>query len=272
MEPTIEVNSINIIKVCDISEVEVGDIICFNYGSDIVHRVIEVVTDEQGNILLHTQGDSNKYADSIEITDDMFIGKVTKTFNNAAKFIDKYSIEPGNIDGTSLAKDIMIKGIIIGLVIFFVSWLFGAIRTAISSLFKKDDFNECIDKYINDIDELMIYRDFLYKIKNRQEDDNDSTYSLLGKRIARTKAIMEMKELHYHIKEFKKSIDNCYYIKRLGNKIDEQISEENVITISQILKELGEKLPATEEDETDNDQVEEETSESENENEEQNNS
>lgn len=78
MEPTIPVYTVNIIKKCDISDVNNGDIILYNYKSDIIHRVININKAEDG-IELIAQGDANKRPDDIVIDSNMFIGKVVKT-------------------------------------------------------------------------------------------------------------------------------------------------------------------------------------------------
>ena len=63
MEPSIKTNSISIIKLCDIKDIHVNDVVCFNYSQDVVHRVIEIKTNEDGDIILHTKGDANEKAD-----------------------------------------------------------------------------------------------------------------------------------------------------------------------------------------------------------------
>lgn len=75
MEPTIPVYTVNIVKKCSISDIKKGDIILYNYKSDIIHRVIDINTD--GSLI--TQGDANEVPDEISVSADMFIGKVTKT-------------------------------------------------------------------------------------------------------------------------------------------------------------------------------------------------
>lgn len=88
MEPTIPVYTVNIVKKCDISDIDNGDIILYRYKSDIIHRVVDV--DIRGTeIILTTQGDANNSPDLIDITPDMVIGKVVKTL-----FWTRYILEP----------------------------------------------------------------------------------------------------------------------------------------------------------------------------------
>ena len=88
MEPTIKVNSLNVIKKVDIKDIKKGDIICFKSTSDIIHRVIEVVKLDTGEIILHTKGDANNKPDCVDINEEMLRGKVVYTFNGLATFID----------------------------------------------------------------------------------------------------------------------------------------------------------------------------------------
>lgn len=89
MKPTIEVNSLNVIKKVDIKDIKKGDIICFKSTSDIIHRVIEVVKLDTGEIILHTKGDANDKPDSIDINEEMLRGKLVYTFNGLAKFMER---------------------------------------------------------------------------------------------------------------------------------------------------------------------------------------
>ena len=123
MEPAVKVNSLNIIKYCDMDEINEGDIICFNYSQDIIHRVVTKTTNEDGLDVVHTKGDANEFTDSIEVNSDMIVGKVVYTFNKASEFIDKYSIRPGELDGATLSKDIIITCCILAVII----WLLGVL-------------------------------------------------------------------------------------------------------------------------------------------------
>lgn len=211
MEPEIKINSISVIQKCDISEVKEGDIVCFSYGSDIIHRVINVFNVDNHTIL-HTKGDANEVPDSIEISSDMFVGKVVKTYNGAAKIIEKYSIEPGKIDTMSLARNMVFSGLFIGIIVFCVSWLVTIVGLAVRTFTSRseEEIQRYIDKYINDIDELVMYRDILTQLR-------DGKGSAL-KKIARTKAVLECTGLHGAVKDFKKSMQSCLYMHKLGDK------------------------------------------------------
>lgn len=238
MEPDIKVNSINIIKLCDISEIKENDIVCFRYNQDIIHRVIEVVYDNNNNIILHTKGDANEHADSVEINNDMVIGKVVKTFNGLAPYIDKYSIEPGSIDGATLSRNIIFLAVMIGIAVFIITWLFNVVIAFYKAFSKSDDYEMYLDRYISDIDELLIYRDLLQEIHDATfENKTENKFSYIGSKISKARAIMLMRDMHYDIKELKKGIKSSYYFKNLGIELDKQLNDESKqTTISDIIK------------------------------------
>ena len=81
MEPEIPVGSLIISKEVDIEQIETGDIINFKskesgmLGLVITHRVIQRYEDSNGNILLETKGDANRYADGFFVEEANLIGK-----------------------------------------------------------------------------------------------------------------------------------------------------------------------------------------------------
>lgn len=82
MEPTISTNANVVVKSVDAEDLEVGDIITFQsqdeaiYGSANTHRIIEVTTDEAGELCFITQGDANPVADDIAVYPEDIYGKV----------------------------------------------------------------------------------------------------------------------------------------------------------------------------------------------------
>jgi signal peptidase len=218
MEPTIKTNSLTLIKSCDISEVEIGDIICFSYYQDIVHRVVEKDYDESGNLILHTKGDANNTADNVEVSSDMLVGKVDKIYNNVAGFIDKYSISPGEIDSAALSRTIILGCLVIGLLVAFLYWVLECIINIIRSIRIKN-FDKNIDKYLSDIDELIMYREILNDIRNGYRKGD--MYNL----VSRVQAEMAVRELHNNIKTFKRSMNRSLYFEKLGKEMAEKAIE-----------------------------------------------
>ena len=82
MEPTIPVGALLITHQVDISTVELGDIICFRtqeaeiWGKIVTHRVVEILENTDGSLLLCTKGDANMVADGYFVTAGNFVGKV----------------------------------------------------------------------------------------------------------------------------------------------------------------------------------------------------
>lgn len=242
MEPTIKVNSINIIKMCDIDEIKQGDIVCFNYSQDIIHRVVNKTVNEQGLEVVHTKGDANEFTDSIEVNSDMIVGKVVYIFNGASTFIDKYSIRPGELDGTTLSKDIILSCCVIGLVIWFISFLIDLGIMAYKTLSKRDRFNGLINMYLNDIDELVIYRDILQDLlDSTTKNEVETRCAYYGNKIAKVKAEAEILRLHSEIRSFKKNIKYCIYSNRLGVLLDreDKHAKENEMSIKDIIDYCG---------------------------------
>lgn len=221
MEPEIKINSLTIIKKCNIEDIKENDIVCFNFSQDVVHRVIEVTTNDNGKTVLHTKGDANDEADSIEVYGDMVVGKVVHTFNNLAPIISKYSVSPGKIDGVSLSRNIILWLVVLGLVTFVAIWIVSFIDIIIKSFFKEDNLEHNIDKYLNDIDELLLYRELLKQLKDTEVEKSKQTrFSFITNRIARVKAEIEIKNLHYAVKDFKRATKHCIYINKLGDRLD----------------------------------------------------
>ena len=211
MEPEIQINSINIIKICDVEDIEVKDIICFNYNQDIVHRVIDKVTTDSGVEVLHTKGDANEFADSVNVTSDELFGKVVKTLNWVAPVITKYSITPGNIDSAALARNIMIQGIIVGFIVYLIALLVHCILEFSKALHKCKDMNRIMDTYIDDIDELILYRDLMKSIIRADNNEKET----LGDKIAKAYLINSCNTLHTELQSFKKDVKQSMFIQSL---------------------------------------------------------
>ena len=244
MEPSIKVNSVSIIKTCNIDDLDVGDIACFNYSQDIIHRVIEKTTNENGELIIHTKGDANEMPDSVEINSDMVVGKVVKTFNVLAPIIDKYSITPGQFDSMLFARNIVIYGIIVILVVFTVSWLISLILTIIKSFKQKDNLYKTLDILIDDIDDLIIYKEILMELRetsnNNIKESTNKRFKLdinaIGDKIAKAKIEMEIRAFHSEVNSFKNNIKNSLCIARICSMIKEEQKDKSLKTISDIIK------------------------------------
>lgn len=83
MEPTMPVGTLLLCRQTPIEQIQQGDIICYQAtdaaktGKIITHRVVEVYTNADGEILLKTKGDANVVADSDLVRQTNLIGRVT---------------------------------------------------------------------------------------------------------------------------------------------------------------------------------------------------
>lgn len=183
MEPTIEHNSICVVKDCDIEDINIDDIICFNYSQDIIHRVVSI--DNNSQIELHTKGDANDREDSIIITSDMLVGKVVYTTTKFSNLINKYAITPGEVSSIEIFKNIIIIVIILTLITTFIQTIIKEfIRFKHSN--KEDNTQENKDTIYN----------YIQLVKNKESN------------------IIVRKYTNYRINKTNKSIDDT--IKRVG--------------------------------------------------------
>jgi len=224
MEPTINTNALAIIKICDIDDIEKDDLVCFSYGQDIIHRVINKNTD--GTVILNTQGDANERPDGIEVNSDMVIGKVVKVFNQVAPFISKYSISPGHIDTIALTRNVAIYCVIFVLGIYLIIHIIRILINMLVSIIqdkKESTKQDTIEQYIIDLDELILYREILKDSLEKQVSNNaEHRFYYLSGKIARAKINTECKRLHKNIKEYKHQIKRAMFIKNLGKILDEK--------------------------------------------------
>jgi len=101
MEPTIETLSGFIYDKVDVENVKKDDIIVFNWVDEngaflvsengnirVIHRVVDIAKDDNGNISLITRGDNNLEDDSMPVTSHNFVGIYNhKTSNLTATFL-----------------------------------------------------------------------------------------------------------------------------------------------------------------------------------------
>ena len=79
MEPTIMTQQLVLTKTIEPDEIHKGDIIAYknkDMNKIIIHRVIGIKEDEEGNKLFRFKGDNNEEADPYDVTEDMIMYKV----------------------------------------------------------------------------------------------------------------------------------------------------------------------------------------------------
>lgn len=77
MEPTYRVGSMIYVKAVDPDKLQVGDPVTFYLSADTVatHRIVEVLTGEDGSLRFRTQGDANEHTDGSPVGQENVIGK-----------------------------------------------------------------------------------------------------------------------------------------------------------------------------------------------------
>ena len=123
MVPTIEINSLCIMKNVDISKVELGDIIVYRNpenGRNIIHRVIGIADGENGRYLT-MKGDANYREDRYRVDSNMFIGKIICICNWAVPYISN-CVKDESIDYVTLSSYIT-KGLILAFIVIYVLYI-----------------------------------------------------------------------------------------------------------------------------------------------------
>lgn len=221
MEPAINKNSISIIKDCDIDDIKTNDIICYRMTQDIIHRVVDIDTDDNGNKIVHTKGDNNDREDQVNIDNSMIIGRIVYTFNGIAPIIEKYSIYPGNIDGKQLILNILMTIIILYLIVYFITWIIKLIVELIKAFNKNYNFESIIDNYSNNIEELNKCKEKLNNMcDSTPKNSIDTIFSYIIDRVYKVLISIKLKELDKTIKDIEKTINKANSVHNIVNEID----------------------------------------------------
>lgn len=106
MEPTIKVGTGIIYDKFDIDAIKKDDIVVFNFMDEegkilsnengiyrVIHRVVQVITDEDSNISLITKGDNNEEIDKLYVTEKNFVGIYNRNTSKITTFFLKEDIQ-----------------------------------------------------------------------------------------------------------------------------------------------------------------------------------
>ena len=87
MEPTLEINDVVVVKTCEATQLQKGDIITFQQdGRTISHRILDI-TKDKNIIKFRTKGDNNEIPDSDLIPEGQVYGKVLFSIKKIGKII-----------------------------------------------------------------------------------------------------------------------------------------------------------------------------------------
>ena len=87
MEPTLEINDVVVVKTCEATQLQKGDIITFQQDGRIIsHRILDI-TKDKNIIKFRTKGDNNEIPDSDLIPEGQVYGKVLFSIKKIGKII-----------------------------------------------------------------------------------------------------------------------------------------------------------------------------------------
>ena len=87
MEPTLEINDVVVVKMCEATQLQKGDIITFQQDGRIIsHRILDITKDKK-IIKFRTKGDNNEIPDSDLIPESQVYGKVLFSIKKIGKII-----------------------------------------------------------------------------------------------------------------------------------------------------------------------------------------
>ena len=87
MEPTLEINDVVVVKMCEATQLQKGDIITFQQDGRIIsHRILDITKDKK-IIKFRTKGDNNEIPDSDLVPESQVYGKVVFSIKKIGKII-----------------------------------------------------------------------------------------------------------------------------------------------------------------------------------------
>ena len=246
MEPAIMTNSISIMKLVDINQFDIGDVVVFTLpeqGIMITHRVIEIEKDDLGNNkALWTKGDNNPSRDNIPITPDMVSGKIVKTFNGVVPYMNKIMLRPGEIKTTAVIQSILILLVtiaILGIGVYNIIIIIQAVVIANKG-----------DKYY--LEELNQYKyDLELHLKNldilEQLESGDGKKDTTRNKLAKARAVREIGAFRETTKDFERVIRIVKLLTTIeikGEERDEQMEIDGQLEIEITLEKTNDDKPS----------------------------
>ena len=87
MEPTLKINDVVVVKKCEATQLQKGDIITFQQdGRTISHRILDI-TKDKNIIKFRTKGDNNEIPDSDLVPESQVYGKVVFSIKKIGNII-----------------------------------------------------------------------------------------------------------------------------------------------------------------------------------------
>lgn len=207
MVPAIEVNSVSLMEYCTIDDLEVGDILMYrdpNRNINITHRVINVEKDWTGKVLyVNTKGDANVSQDSLNITSELVIGKLVKTYNWIAPYLSKFMIEPGEINSTAVMQAFLSLAVAIVLTVIVGYNLVIILISLLIAGRSPEYFEKYLETFETDINSS---KDNLERLKELTSSNDIRT------KLARARAVREIKAFNESSKDFNRAMKIVKYL------------------------------------------------------------
>ena len=227
MEPTIEKNTLSIVKIENIEDIKVNDIICFKYDADIIHRVVGI-EHKNGKKILYTKGDNNTIEDNIEITEDMLVGKIIYTFNTSYYIFNKY-VDDGKLNKLDLYKDILVWSIILIITVYIAIKFVKFIVILIKAFSLKTSKPKSIRTLERDIEELYLIKSIIEEIDNNTvKNEKETRFEYISNKVSRIRTEYAICNMHKNITYMRNKVKNCYCLDNLFKRV-ESLDKENDI-------------------------------------------
>lgn len=178
MVPTIEVNSISIMYKCSIDDIEERDIVIYktDNGLLITHRVMEVINTDT-ETFLKTKGDNNEYSDIDLVSRDQVQGKIIKTYNGVAPYINKIMGGTGNISGLAILKVVTIGVILTWVIVMTILYIRNIMIAGYWGLTSNKGYEE---KIYEIQDNLRKQDKFCDKLKDMPKNETNTVRKIRG--------------------------------------------------------------------------------------------
>ena len=83
----------------------------------------------------------------------------------------------------------------------------------------------------------MLYKELLEEIRSSTDIEDKESIEFITNRIAKAKTEIDIKNLHYAVKDFKKSVRQGVFITKLGKKLDSNKKDKKSVELGRKDKE-----------------------------------
>ena len=120
-------------------------------GMNITHRVIKKSENDSGDTFIRAKGDNNEIEDDIDITGDMVVGRLIKTYNEIAPYMGLF-IQNGEINPKTAVVVLIMLAIVITFLMSIIDWIWTCISAFFSVMFSRKQTKKLFTEYDYAID------------------------------------------------------------------------------------------------------------------------